>query len=63
MAVYTEVELRCDGIPGDAFGCDRTFFADTGTEARRQARNAGWLVSQTGGKDYCPDHRHLARES
>lgn len=57
MAVYTEVELRCDGVEGDPFGCDRQVFAHTGVRARKDARDAGWLVSQPGGKDFCPNHR------
>jgi hypothetical protein len=30
--------------------------------ARAWFRARGWLVAQTGGKDYCPDCRGLARK-
>ncbi len=58
MSVYIEVELRCDGA-GGKFDCEPPIFADTGTTARRWAREQGWLTRQPGGKDYCarPEHR------
>ncbi len=62
MSVYTEVELRCDGVEGDPFGCSSQVFAATGTRAREDARAGGWRVSAPGGKDYCPDHRRLAAQ-
>jgi hypothetical protein len=61
MSIHVEVELSCDGIP--TFGCHGSvpIFARTGARARKEAREAGWLVSQPGGKDYCPEHRDLAK--
>jgi hypothetical protein len=56
MSTYIEVEMRCDGIPGNPFGCEPPIFELTESEARRSARAQGWLVSE-GGKDYCPVHR------
>jgi hypothetical protein len=61
VSVYIEVELRCDGVEGDPFGCTAQVFAGTGTRARADARSAGWKVNAPGGKDYCPDHRGDAR--
>jgi len=63
MSAHTEVEISCDGIP--QYGCATPpVFDRNATEARKAARDAGWLVSQPGGKDYCPRHRDPAnRES
>lgn len=57
MSVYREVELRCDGRPGDPYGCEPAIYAKTGHQARQEARAAGWLTGALGGKDYCSDHR------
>ncbi len=64
MSVYTEVEVHCDGKPGDGpFDCNEALMARTGRAARREAREGGWLVSAPGGKDYCPEHRPMASGS
>lgn len=64
MSVYTEVEVHCDGEPGSQpFACNEAIVAKTGQMARREAREAGWLVSAKGGKDYCPQHRGTATGS
>lgn len=57
MSVYIEVELRCDGAEGP-YDCEPAVYASTGFRARRDARAAGWLVSQPGGKDYCARAEH-----
>lgn len=58
MSIYTEVQLCCDGAPGDErFDCTNTLFANTAQEARRVAREAGWLVGRRGGRDWCPIHK------
>lgn len=57
MTAYTEIELRCDGMPGP-FDCDNVIHHRTITRARAEARRAGWRVQcEGGGKDYCPEHR------
>lgn len=55
MSVHSEVSLDCDALP--YYGCGAQIFAHTGVKARAEAREDGWLVSQPGGKDYCPRHR------
>ncbi len=57
MSFQVEIELVCDGVPD--FGCTGStpFFASSVRKARQWAREAGWLVSAPGGKDYCPAHR------
>lgn len=57
MAIYREVELRCDGIDGDPYGCDTAIYAHTAEDARRVARSAGWRTNLLGGRDLCPTHR------
>ena len=57
MSVYREVELRCDGIATDRYGCDPAIYDKTAAKARRQARREGWLVNQPGGRDFCERHR------
>lgn len=56
MSVSREVELSCDGLPGERLSCTRSrpIFARTARAARREAREAGWKVNQRGAKDYCP---------
>lgn len=59
MGVSTEVELYCDGVP--QYGCATPpIFHRTGRAARQEAKERGWLVSQPGGTDYCPQHRDPA---
>lgn len=59
MTAYTEVELRCDGIEGDPFGCEAIIHAGNVTAARVTATRQGWLVNLRGirRKDLCPDHK------
>lgn len=59
MSAQREVEICCDGDPSGAFFCTEyhPIYAHTAAKARAEAREAGWLVSQPGGKDYCPAHR------
>lgn len=63
MSAYVEVELRCDGVEGDPFGCDETIFDGSATRARVIASERGWLTARRGGKDYCPKHRPRAGSS
>ena len=53
MSIHIEVELVCNGYPGDQqFTCTTPpIFALTATEARRCARRDGRTV------DICPTHR------
>jgi hypothetical protein len=57
MSTYREVELRCDGVPNDPFGCNASVFAHTAFAARRDAREEGWRVGLKGGRDFCPKHK------
>jgi hypothetical protein len=62
VGLSVEVELYCDGVPH--YGCNTNpIFHKTGVLARAEARSNGWLTNAPGGKDYCPEHRHLARGS
>jgi hypothetical protein len=56
VTVYVEYELRCDGA-GGPYNCEDVIYTLTAAEARQVARERGWLVVRTGGKDYCPKHR------
>lgn len=58
MTTYTEIELRCDGIEGDPYGCDDVIYDLTAVRARATAAERGWL--RRGGKDLCPKHRPAA---
>lgn len=60
MSAYREIELRCDGGEGP-YDCEPPIHHFTAEKARKEARESGWLVSQTGGKDYCPEHRKERR--
>lgn len=62
MSIHIEVELVCNGYPGDQqFTCTTPpIFALTATEARRCARRDGWLTgARRDGRtvDICPTHR------
>jgi hypothetical protein len=57
MTAYTEIELRCDGVEGDPFGCDAVVYDGTATRARVVAGERGWLTARRGGKDLCPKYR------
>lgn len=59
MTTYTEIELRCDGVEGDPFGCSETIYGSTVFEVRRIAKERGWLVNARGikVKDLCAEHR------
>jgi hypothetical protein len=57
MSTYVEVELRCDGVEGDPYGCEDVIYDLTAARARKTADQRGWLVSTRGGKDFCPTHR------
>lgn len=59
MTAYTEVELRCDGIAGDPFGCEAKVYGKSIAATRAAANEQGWLVNLRGilRKDLCPDHR------
>jgi len=61
MTTYTEIELRCDGVEGDPYGCDDVIYDLTATRARKTAADRGWLTAQRGGKDYCPEHRPASK--
>lgn len=56
MSTYTEIELRCDGVEGDPYGCDDVIYDLTAVRVRVTAKERGWLVNSRG-KDYCPEHR------
>lgn len=60
MSAYREVELRCDGIPDDPYGCDPAIYARNARLARRYARSRGWATNLPGGRDLCPTHRAQA---
>jgi hypothetical protein len=58
MTATREAFIECDH-GGRYAGCPAAYPARTVTEARRQARDAGWCYRN--GKDYCPDHARLVK--
>jgi hypothetical protein len=57
VSIYVEYELRCDGLPGP-YDCEPAIYALSAAEARRLARDDGWLIgSHKGGNDFCERHR------
>ncbi len=52
MTVFVRAFLRCNGCH-EMFDSSTVPSAATVTEARRDAKRAGW-VSKRGGRDYCP---------
>lgn len=62
MSAYRLVTLRCDGLLDHGFRtCPWELHGDRASDLRREARSKGWLVSEPGGKDFCPRHKHQER--
>ncbi len=54
MTIYTQFELRCDGLPGP-FDCEPAIYENRLDQALDTARRQGWI--QKNGKHLCPDHQ------
>jgi hypothetical protein len=61
VSAHREVELRCDGIPGEPYGCSNVIYSRTAERCRRDAREGGWRTNLPGGRDLCPRHREASR--
>lgn len=54
--IVTTIQLRCDDCGTTLRGPGSR--GATGAQVRAVALEQGWQIQASGGRDYCPEHRH-----